>query len=139
MRTVTTKILKIITFLGVFMWYLYDQFKKGGLNFSLEVIGAGLGLASLTYIGLSLYGFILDISKRYLFAFVITAAVALFVSFKIDGIIASIPWLSEDGFVFIIIVLTVLCVVRDVKTIRTISQIQKNSVTQTNSTDERNT
>ena len=137
MSRITTKILKMIIFLGIFAWYVYSQFQKGGAIFSLEIIGAGLGLASLAYISLSLYGFILDVSKRYLLAFII--AIALFVSFKIDGIIASIPWLSEDGFVFIIIVLTVLCVVRDVKTIRTISQIQKSSVTQTNSTDERNT
>ena len=130
MSRITTKILKMIIFLGIFAWYVYSQFQKGGAIFSLEIIGAGLGLASLAYISLSLYGFILDVSKRYLLAFI---------SFKIDGIIASIPWLSEDGFVFIIIVLTVLCVVRDVKTIRTISQIQKSSVTQTNSTDERNT
>lgn len=139
MSRITTKILKIIIFSGIFAWHVYSQFKKGGAIFSLEVIGAGLGLASLAYISLSLYGFILDISKRYLLAFIITVVIALFVSFKIDGIIASIPWLSEDGFVFIIIVLAVLCVVRDVKTIRTISQIQKSSVTQTNSTDERNT
>ena len=134
MSRITTKILKMIIFLGIFAWYVYSQFQKGGAIFSLEIIGAGLGLASLAYISLSLYGFILDVSKRYLLAFIITVAIALFVSFKIDGIIASIPWLSEDGFV-----LTVLCVVRDVKTIRTISQIQKSSVTQTNSTDERNT
>lgn len=97
MSRITTKILKMIIFLGIFAWYVYSQFQKGGAIFSLEIIGAGLGLASLAYISLSLYGFILDVSKRYLLAFIITVAIALFVSFKIDGIIASIPWLSEDG------------------------------------------
>ena len=72
MGGITTKILKMIIFFGIFAWHIYSQFKKGGAIFSLEVIGAGLGLASLAYISLSLYGFIVDVSKRYLLAFIIT-------------------------------------------------------------------
>ena len=56
MSRITTKILKMIIFLGIFAWYVYSQFQKGGAIFSLEIIGAGLGLASLAYISLSLYG-----------------------------------------------------------------------------------
>ena len=50
MSRITTKILKMIIFLGIFAWYVYSQFQKGGAIFSLEIIGAGLGPVSYTHL-----------------------------------------------------------------------------------------
>lgn len=125
MRKITTKILKIIVFIGIFVWYLYDQFQKSGLSFSLEVIGTGLALAALAYIGLSLFGFTLEASNNYLIAFVSTIVFILFVCFSVDGVISAIPWLTEDIVLFVIIVLTIICIVKDIMLIRTMAQIRK--------------
>ena len=137
MRKITTKILKIIIFVGIFIWYVIDQTGAPEKRFSLEVIGTGLALGALAFIGLSLFGFTLEVSQNYVIAFALTVGIALFVCFKLDGLIASIPWLTEDRFLFIIIILTLICMFRDIKMIWMISQIKKYDAMQVDSADER--
>lgn len=136
MRRVTTKILKIIIFVGIFIWYLSDQLKRPETSFSLEMVGTGLALGALAYIGLSLFGFTLDVSQNYVIALAFTVGIALFVCFKLDGIIAAIPWLTENRFLLIIIVLTMICMIKDVMMIRTIAQIRKYNAMQAETADE---
>lgn len=136
MRRVTTKILKIIIFIGIFIWYLSDQLKRPETIFSLEMVGTGLALGALAYIGLSLFGFTLDVSQNYVIALAFTVGITLFVCFKLDGMIAAIPWLTEDRFLLIIIALTIICMIKDVMMIRTFAQIRKYNAMQAETADE---
>ena len=100
------------------------------------MIGTGLALGALAYIGLSLFGFTLDVSQNYVIALAFTVGITLFVCFKLDGMIAAIPWLTEDRFLLIIIALTLICMIKDVMMIRTVAQIRKYNAMQAETADE---
>lgn len=88
------KTLKIMLFIGLFAYLQYHDVSRGA--FSANTVTGGLLAASSVYLLASLLGLILSLSQNYLIAVVGTGALGLFLAFKLDAVIASIPWLTED-------------------------------------------
>lgn len=105
------KILKILLFFGVFGYLQYYDYSHGA--FKLGTITGGLMMASAVYLIASLFGIILNLSRNYLIAIFGTGALALFLAFKLDEIIAKVSWLNETIVAVILIIFAVLCIAKD--------------------------
>lgn len=105
------RILKILLFFGVFGYLQYYDYSRGA--FKLGTITGGLMMASAVYLIASLFGIILNLSRNYLIAIFGTGALALFLAFKLDEIIAKVSWLNETIVAVILIIFAVLCIAKD--------------------------
>lgn len=105
------KILKILLFFGVFGYLQYYDYSRGA--FKLGTITGGLMMASAVYLIASLFVIILNLSRNYLIAIFGTGALALFLAFKLDKIIAKVSWLNETIVAVILIIFAVLCIAKD--------------------------
>ena len=94
MNKLGTKTLKILLFIGVFAYLQYYDVKRG--VFSVNSITGGLFAASAVYLIASLFGIVLSLTQNYLIALVGTAALALFLAFKLDDLVASVSGLTEE-------------------------------------------
>lgn len=112
MNKFETKTLKILLFIGVFAYLQYYDVKRGA--FSANSITGGLFAASAVYLIASLFGIVLSLTQNYLIALVGTAALALFLAFKLDDLVASVSWLAEERMMYILGGFSTLCFVRDV-------------------------
>ncbi len=110
------KILKILLFFGVFGYLQYYDYSRGA--FKLGTITGGLMMASAVYLIASLFGIILNLSRNYLIAIFGAGALALFLAFKLDEIIAKVSWLNETIVVVILIIFAVLCIAKDFSIIK---------------------
>ncbi len=99
MNKVETKILKVILFIGVFAYLQYYNVNRGA--FTIDSATVGIMMASAVYLLVSLFGIVLSLSRNYLIAIVGTAALALFLSFKLDEVLAKIS-LPAEGLAVII-------------------------------------
>ena len=120
------KIARILLFLTVFIWQQISNFKKTGSIFSFKSIGIGLGFGALVFVGISIYGIVLDLVRYYVVAIIITLAIILSCCFKLDAFIASIPFLTEDLFLWILIAISFICMIRDIFIFKKIKQLQSN-------------
>ena len=111
MQNYGTKVFKILLCLGVFGYLVYHDISKG--TFSVTTVTAGLALAGVLYLITSLFGIVLLLSGNYLIAIIGTAALALFLAFKLDEVVLNISWLTEDGAFAVLGVLGGVCMVRD--------------------------
>lgn len=116
MNKLGTKTLKIILFVGVFAYLQYYDISRGA--FTVNSVTAGLMMASVAYLLASLFGIVLNLSRNYLIAIIGTAALALFLAFKLDDVIASTSWLTEGRAAVILGIFAALCLVGDIITIR---------------------
>lgn len=107
-----TKTLKIILFIGVFGYLQYHDISRGA--FSMNSVTGGLLAASAVYLLASLFGLVLLLSRNYFIAIFGTGALALFLAFKLDEVIAKVSWLTEDSAAIILTILAVLCFIRDI-------------------------
>ena len=105
------RILKILLFFGVFGYLQYYDYSRGA--FKLGTITGGVMMASAVYLIASLFGIILNLSRNYLIAIFGTGALALFLAFKLDEIIAKVSWLNETIVAVILIIFAVLCIAKD--------------------------
>ena len=112
MNKLGTKTLKILLFIGVFSYLQYYDVKRGA--FSVNSITGGLFAASAVYLIASLFGIVLSLTQNYLIAIVGTAALALFLAFKLDDLIASVSWLTEERMMYILGGFATLCFIRDI-------------------------
>ena len=110
-----TKILKIILFIGVFAYLQYYDIKRGA--FTVNSVTAGIMMASAAYLLASLFGIVLNLTRNYLIAIVGTGALALFLAFKLDEVIAATP-LTEGLAAIILGGFALLCFVSDIISIR---------------------
>lgn len=122
MNKAGTKTLKIFLFIGVFAYLQYYDVSRGA--FSVNTVTAGLLAASAAYLLASLFGLVLNISRNYLIAIVGTGALALFLAFKLDEVIAKVSWLTEGRTAIILTILAVLCLVGDIFTIKKLMSSQ---------------
>ena len=112
MNKLGTKTLKILLFIGVFAYLQYYDVKRG--SFSVNSITGGLFAASAVYLIASLFGIVLSLTQNYLIALVGTAALALFLAFKLDDLIASVSWLTDERMMYILGSFATLCFIRDI-------------------------
>ena len=70
-------------------------------------------MASAVYLIASLFRIILNLSRNYIIAIFGTGALALFLAFKLNEIIAKVSWLKETVVVVILIIFAVLCIAKD--------------------------
>ena len=96
MDKASTKILKILLFIGVFGYLQYYDISRG--VHTINSVTAGLMMASAAYLIASLFGILLAIFNNYFIAIVATGALALFLAFKLDEIVASTSWLWTTLF-----------------------------------------
>ncbi len=112
------KTLKIIVFIGVFVYFLYHGISHG--TFGINTVTGGFLLASIAYLFSSLFGLVLNLSGNYIIAVVGTIGLIFFFCFKMDEVVAKTSWLSEDGMSVILIILAVFCLIRDIIIIKNI-------------------
>lgn len=111
-----TKTLKILLFIGVFAYLQYYDVKRDA--FSTNSVTGGLIAASTVYLIASLFGIVLNLTRNYLIAIIGTGALALFFANKLDDLIASVSWLTENRALYILGGLAILCLIRDIIIIR---------------------
>ena len=70
-------------------------------------------MASAVYLLASLFGIILTLSRNYIITIFRTVALALFLTFKLDEIIAKVSWLNETIVAVILIIFAILCIAKD--------------------------
>ena len=112
MNKAGTKILKVILFIGVFAYLQYYDVNRGA--FTINSVTAGIMMASAAYLLASLFGIVLSLSRNYFIAIVGTAALALFLAFKLDEVIAKTSWLTEGLAAAVLGVFAIICLVGDV-------------------------
>ena len=100
MNKLGTKTLKILLFIGVFAYLQYYDVKRG--SFSVNSITGGLFAASAVYLIASLFGIVLSLTQNYLIAF------------KLDDLIASVSWLTDEWMMYILGGFATLCFIRDI-------------------------
>lgn len=115
MNKLGTKTLKIILFIGVFSYLQYHDIK--GDAFTINSVTAGIFMASAAYLLASLFGIVLNFTMNYLIAIVGTGALALFLAFKLDEVIAATP-LTEELAAIILGTFALLCLIRDIIAIK---------------------
>jgi phosphate/sulfate permease len=116
MNKAGTKTFKIILFVGVFAYLQYHDVSRGA--FSMNTVTGGLLAASAVYLLASLFGLVLNLSRNYLIAIVGTGALALFLAFKLDEVIAKVSWLTEERAAVVLTIFAVLCLVGDIFAIK---------------------
>lgn len=116
MNKLGTKTLKILLFIGVFSYLQYYDVKRDA--FSINSVTGGLIAASAIYLIASLFGIVLNLTRNYLIAIIGTGALALFFANKLDDLIASVSWLTENRALYILGELAILCLIRDIIIIR---------------------
>lgn len=75
-------------------------------------------MASAAYLLASLFGIVLSLSRNYFIAIVGTAALTLFLAFKLDEVIAKTSWLTEGRVAAFLGVFTIICLVGDIRTVK---------------------
>ena len=116
MNKAGTKILEGILFIGVFSYLQYHDINRGA--FTINSVTAGIIMASAAYLLASLFGIVLSLSRNYFIAIVGTAALALFLAFKLDEVIAKTSWLTEGRAASILGVFAIICLVGDIRTVK---------------------
>ena len=95
--------------------YLYNQqyhdYSRGA--FKIGTVTGGLLMASAVYLISSLFGILLNLSGNYLIAILCTGSLALFLAFKLDEFIAKVSWLNENIVATVLIIVSILCIVKD--------------------------
>lgn len=138
MSKLSTKTLKIILFIGVFGYLQYYDVKRGA--FSFNSITGGLVAASAVYLIASLFGIVLDLTGNYIIAIIGTGALAVFLAYKLDDLIASVSWLTEERMLYILGAFAILLIIRDVVIIKTaLSTPSEDTVEPPSAPCERNT
>lgn len=112
MNKLGTKTLKILLFIGIFAYLQYYDVKRSA--FSVNSVTGGLIAASAVYLIASLFGIVLNLTRNYLIAIIGTGALALFFANKLDDLIASVSWLTENRALYILGGLAILCLIRDI-------------------------
>ncbi len=108
----STKFLKIILFIIVFVWMMNFSLNHGS-DLNLDTVSASLFMASLAYLLATLFGFALSTSGNYIIALAVTVALTFFLAFNMDKLTNSVSWMSDDLWMIVIIAAGVICVVRD--------------------------
>lgn len=116
MNKAGAKILKVILFIGVFAYLQYYDVNRGA--FTINSVTAGIMMASAAYLLATLFGIVLSLSRNYFIAIVGTAALALFLAFKLDEVIAKTSWLTEGRAAAFLGVFAIICLVGDIWTVK---------------------
>ena len=116
MQKIGTKILKIILFIGVFGYLQYYDLNRGA--HSMGSVTGGLMMAAAAYLLASLFGVVLSLTMNYAIAIIGTGALAMFLAFKLDEIIAATSWLTEGRVAVAFVALSVLCLIRDIRLVK---------------------
>lgn len=106
-----SKILKTLLFIGVFAYLVYHDIHNA--TFSFSTVTGALLMASFVYIMASLFGILLTLTRNYLITIIATLALTLLGAFKLDALIAAVPWLSEDVACIILIIIVLFCILKD--------------------------
>lgn len=106
----TGKILKIILFIGV---YLFLSSEKMSSNVALD-IWPKLFLSAVAYWIASLFGLVLSLTMNYILAIIITIALTLAACFKLDELVSAVSWLNDDRSAMIVTILAVLWMIKDI-------------------------
>lgn len=135
MNKLSTKTLKILLFIGVFFYLQYYDIKRS--DYTINSVTAGLMMASAAYLIASLFGIVLNLTRNYLLAIIGTAALALFIAFKLDDLIASVSWLTESIMTLVLGILAIFCLLHDIIFIkRSLSEPPAQSDTKTETLPE---
>ncbi|MEA4989046.1 MAG: hypothetical protein VB095_13380 [Anaerovorax sp.] len=116
MNKAGTKLLKVILFIGVFSYLQYHDVNRG--TFTINSVTAGIMMGSAAYLLASLFGIVLSLSRNYFIAIVGTAALALFLAFKLDEVIAKTSWLTEGRAAVVLGVFAVICLIGDILAVK---------------------
>jgi hypothetical protein len=116
LNKLATKTLKILVFIGLFAYLQYYDVKRGA--FSINSVTGGIFAASAVFLIASLFGIVLSITCNYLIAIIITGALSIFLAYRLDDLVASVQWLTEERMAYIICICVILCLIRDIKIIK---------------------
>jgi len=137
MDRVGAKALKIILFIGVFGFLQYYDLNRG--VHTINSVTAGLMMASAAYLIASLFGLVLNLFRNYFIAIVGTGALALFLAFKLDEVIAGTSWLTEGRAAAILGAFAAFCLFTDILTVKkslTMTKAAKKSIPAMDSENE---
>lgn len=109
----STKTLKIILFVGMFIWMMKFSLSHGSA-LNLETLVGSVFMASLVYLLATLFGLALSVSNNFIVAIVLTGILAFLFIFKMDELTRSISWLSDELAVAVITILTLICIAKDI-------------------------
>lgn len=109
----STKTLKIILFVGMFIWMMKFSLSHGAAM-NLETLVGSVFMASLVYLLAALFVLALSVSNNFIVAIVLTGILAFLFIFKMDELTRSISWLSDELAVAVITILTLICIARDI-------------------------
>lgn len=109
----STKTLKIILFVGMFIWMMKFSLSHGS-EMNLETVVGAVFMASLVYLLAALFLLALSVSNNFIVAIVLTGILAFLFIFKMDELTRSISWLSDEIAVAVITILTLICIARDI-------------------------
>lgn len=110
------KILKIMLFIGIFAYLQYYDLNRGA--HTINSVTAGLMMASAAYLIASLFGLVLNLFRNYLIAIVGTGALALFLAFKLDEVIAETTWLTEGRAAALLGAFATVALIRDILSVK---------------------
>lgn len=108
----TVKVVKYLIFFGIFAYCMYTDISAQRLTLLRAL--SDLFLASLAYLAASLFVFLTSAFQNYLLALIGTGALSVFIGYKIDDLVAAVPWLSTDSAALIIAIAVTLWIVQDI-------------------------
>ena len=112
MRHSTGNVLRILLFIGVFIYCLYSDIQADAIT-PLRVFSE-LFAASAVYLIATLFSFTLQCTRNYLLAIIFTAAIAVFAGYKLDELVAAVSWLNTDLVAQIITIIVTLWILKDI-------------------------
>lgn len=113
----STKTLKIILYVGMFIWMMKFNLSHGAAM-NLDTLVGSVFMASLVYLLATLFGLALSVSNNYIIAIVLTGILAFLFIFKMDALTRSISWLSDELSAAVVTILTLVCIVKDITYIK---------------------
>lgn len=105
------KRVRIFVFMFVFGYLQYYDFNRG--EYSLSTITSGLLMAALVYLAISLYGFLVSLTRNYLIATVLEVLGILAFGTKLDELVAGVSWLTDDMVCVILIIIVLFDIFKD--------------------------
>ncbi len=111
----TRKILKLFLTFATFVVYLYYVISDN--NFTLIQIPTALSVASLVYLGCSLYGFALKVSRNYIIAAILSIGVIFLLIEPLDNLVLNSSWITNDIVLIVIMLITLFFIIRDIRSL----------------------
>lgn len=116
MDIISKKVLKIILFLGTLGYFLYwNSHNYGALT--IDGVFSSVLMSSAVYIFASLFGILHILISSYLIDLILTVVLAAAFFIKVDKVIDSSHWLTNENSAYVFAAIVVALVILDIRTI----------------------